>query len=321
MNLIDFLAAKLKEHTNTFLITQDNNTYKETINEQKIYFKETKIYLPNIDISVCIAENNNDLSRELLDNFFTTLTYLISKSYVYYYARPICIYYYNCPILRVHKDHLFWGEQIILKTDNIQYDLNKFCSNIIKQYLTSDELILTFNNNHFITYEEIIDLTKQLIKYINTINHVYKIYPLHDAYQIHDINNMILRIVSNRINIIDKILEIYNKAYKPYILPSTELEMSIGDKYIKLYVTNMEGLDDVLEYIDVDDLDKQSGAMKRYFNILYKFNKLIIDNFGHIINKDLFIDIDIWLTDNIASIYEDNDVDYWFNKMVVDLTL
>jgi len=315
MNLIDFLAAKLKEQTNFFMITQNNSKYHILFSNLENYFEKVNIYLPNIAISIYAAENSK-LNQKLLDNLYMITSYLISNPYISYYTYLV---------LYIIDNQIHWSERNKFDINITQNELINFFNDFTKRNLESyDQTLYIINDNYFIVYKNNYSteqLVRQSSKYINTTNHVYKIDFLHEMYQIHDINNIMIEMVSKRTDMISKIFDTYNKAYKPYILPSEELEISIGTRYVKLSITNVEGLDDVLEYIDVDDLDKLSGAMERYFDILYKFNKLIIDNFDHIINKDLFTDIDIWLTDNVVSIYEDNNVDYWFNKMVVDLTL
>jgi len=309
--LTNFLITKLKDLEEMFLITQDNHDYLASINRKEYKYKEVKIYLPDISMFIRIT-NYNNLDHNMMNNLFSFITYLILHPYICHFS-PL--------ILCIHKNQLLWNEYYSYDLENIQNSLTRFHNDFINNYhkFCSQNLFI-FNNNFYIIYENDIDIIKQLSKYINTDNHVYILDSLENSYQLQDFNT-IFRFTTENIDVLKNMLEIYSKTYKPIVLTGAKLEIDIDNKYIKLYITDLIGSKIIIAFININNLDGLHRTLGQYYDVLYEFNKLVIDNFGHIINNSLFSDINVWLIDNIIFMYKDNDVNYWFNKMIVELTL
>jgi len=309
--LTNFLVKKLKDLEEIFIITQDNREHTVRINRKEYKYKEIKVYLPDIYIPIRIT-NNNKLDYNIINNLFNFITYLILRPYIYYFGRSN---------LYIHENQLIWDEHYSYDLGNIQKSLIKFHNDFINYcYKLYKQKLFIFNNNFFICNENDIDIIKQLSKYINTDNCVYILESSGNTYQLRDFNT-IFNVATENIDILKNVLKIYSKTYKPIVLTGADLEIDVDSEYIKFYITNILGSENILALINTNNLNKLYEALKCYHNNLYEFNKIFINNIGYIINSNLFIDINNWLTDNITSIYEDNNIDYWFKKMIVDLTL
>ena len=308
------IAEKLKNYFDIFIITYTDNYNYIQINNEEFQYTSILIILPTTNVYIRITKDTK-ISDALLSGITSIVLLYINHPYLKHLS------YLDKPLMIIHDKHVYLDNQYIADIDYLIKNTDPLYDSIMKTRDTNvAPEIIKINNNYFIVKNECCNILNQIIDSITTNKHLYKLtYCTKNHITLYHLNTSTDFCIYN-INKTKDILRLYSKAYKPFSTFNTTLSITIYTCSVKITVTNEWDSNELVFVAGIEELDKFGRIIEKFFNIVNEFDKLLIRHFGHVINFNTYMYFESWINNNIADILKsDDDIDYWFNKMVVDL--